>query len=94
MISEGSCDTEHWSNDAENSALHHRNKLHFKILHDYILIFHNFTFFLYFDQINAALVSIRDLSKTKNLSAYCSALNISVHTEILYRQLNVCRNGL
>ncbi len=31
MISEGSCDTEDWSNDAENSALHHRNKLHFKI---------------------------------------------------------------
>jgi len=26
MISEGSCDTEDWSNDAENSALHHRNK--------------------------------------------------------------------
>ncbi len=30
-ISEGSCDTEDWSNDAENSALHHRNKLHFNI---------------------------------------------------------------
>jgi len=26
MISEGSCDTEDWSNDAENSALHLRNK--------------------------------------------------------------------
>ncbi len=24
MISEGSCDTEDWSNDAENSAAHHR----------------------------------------------------------------------
>ncbi len=31
MVSEGSCDTEDWSNDAENSALHHRNKLHFTI---------------------------------------------------------------
>ncbi len=31
MISERSCDTEDWSNDAENSALHHRNKLHLKI---------------------------------------------------------------
>ncbi len=31
MISEGSCDTEDWSNDAENSAVHPRNKLHFKI---------------------------------------------------------------
>ncbi len=29
MISEGSCDTEDWSIDAEKSALHHRNKLHF-----------------------------------------------------------------
>jgi len=24
-------DTEDWNNDAENSALHHRNKLHFKM---------------------------------------------------------------
>ncbi len=31
MISEGSCDTEDWSNDGAISALHHRNKLHFKI---------------------------------------------------------------
>ncbi len=31
MISEGSCDTEDWSNDAENSSLHHRNKLQFTI---------------------------------------------------------------
>ncbi len=31
IISEGSCDSEDWSNYAENSALHHRNKLHFKI---------------------------------------------------------------
>jgi len=31
MISEGSCDTEEWCNDAEYSVLHHRNKWHFKI---------------------------------------------------------------
>ncbi len=31
MISEGSCDTEDWGNDAENSARPHSNKLHFKI---------------------------------------------------------------
>ncbi len=30
MISEGSCDTEDWSNVAENSALNQKNKLHFK----------------------------------------------------------------
>jgi len=29
MISEGSCDTEDWSNDAENSC-HSMNKIHFK----------------------------------------------------------------
>jgi len=37
-ISEGSCDTEDWSNDAENSALHIRNKLHFKIYYKRELI--------------------------------------------------------
>jgi len=31
MISEGSCDTKDWSNEAENSVLHHMNKLHVKI---------------------------------------------------------------
>ncbi len=31
MIYEWSCDTEDWSNDAENSALHYKNKLNFKI---------------------------------------------------------------
>ncbi len=31
MISEGSCDTEDWSNDVENSALRHRNKVCIKI---------------------------------------------------------------
>ncbi len=29
------CDTETLSNDAENSALHHRNKLHFTIENSY-----------------------------------------------------------
>ncbi len=33
MISEGSCDTEEdWCHYAQNLALHHRNKLHFKML--------------------------------------------------------------
>ncbi len=31
MISEGSCDTKDWSNDAENSALLHSNTLYFKV---------------------------------------------------------------
>ncbi len=49
MISEGSYDTEDRSNDAENSALRHKNKLHFKIYSDRkqflktVIIFHNIT---------------------------------------------------
>ncbi len=31
MISDGSYDTEDWSNDAEDSAVLYRNKLHFKV---------------------------------------------------------------
>ncbi len=36
MISEGSCDTEDWSNNAVNSAAHHRNKLHLKYENRYL----------------------------------------------------------
>ncbi len=50
MISEGSCDTENWSNDAENTALNHRNKLLFKIFRIVKSIF-----FYHFYQIYAAL---------------------------------------
>ncbi len=52
MISEGSCDTEDWCNDAENSALHHKIKLHFNIYYiensfkfQIIIIFNNITVF-------------------------------------------------
>ncbi len=68
MISEGSCDTEDWSNDAENPALHHRNKLHLQIyshrkqLFYIVIIFHNITTG-FTDQLNAALVRIRDFFK-------------------------------
>ncbi len=65
MISEGSCDTEDWSNDAGNSAAHLKNKfLIFKIysnikhLFKIVIIFH--TIYCIFDQINAALMSRRD----------------------------------
>ncbi len=62
MISKES-NTKDWNNDAENSALHRRNKLNFKI---YIqtkltfqaaITFHNITDFLFLWNI----VSIRDL---------------------------------
>ncbi len=52
MISEGSCDTEDWNNDADSSALRHRNTLHFKIYTDrkqlfkIIAIFYNITVLL------------------------------------------------
>ncbi len=36
MISEGSCDTEAWSNNAVNSAAHHRNNLHLKYENRYL----------------------------------------------------------
>ncbi len=49
MISEGSCDTEDWSNDAENSALHHRNKLHFKIYSNRKIFGKNISQYLIFD---------------------------------------------
>ncbi len=29
IISEGSCDTEDWSNDAENTTVHHRNSFQY-----------------------------------------------------------------
>jgi len=50
VISEGSCDTEDWSNDAKNSAL---------IL--YIKIKLNLNNISQLNKINAALVSIRDI---------------------------------
>ncbi len=76
-ICEGSCDTENCSNDAENSALHHRNTLHFKIysnikqLFEIVKTFHNITVSLYINQINAALVSIRDVFQRRNTYWAC-----------------------
>ncbi len=48
-----SCDTEDWSNDAENLALHHRSKIYFKyseIENSYfkLYFFHNITVFSVF----------------------------------------------
>ncbi len=45
MISAGSCDTEDWSNDDENTALHHRNT--FKKENSY-LNFNNISQYYYF----------------------------------------------
>ncbi len=58
MISEGSCDTEDWGNDAGNSALHHRNKYILKYIqkeNNYLKlkIFNNITFTVFWS--NATL---------------------------------------
>ncbi len=56
-----SCDTEDWSNDVENSAAHHRNKLHIKYIFKEKSVILNgkniskfFSFYYIFKQINAA----------------------------------------
>ncbi len=49
MISEGSCDTEDWSNDAENSALHYiLQYIHIENSYLNWIIFHNITVFTVF----------------------------------------------
>ncbi len=65
MISEGSCDTENWSNDAENTALP-SEKIHLilkyiKIEKSCNIISQYYCLHCIFDQINADLVSIRYL---------------------------------
>ncbi len=62
MISEGSCHTE----DTDNSALPSQEYITFENILKYkavILNHNNITVFLYYDLINAALVSIRDSFK-------------------------------
>ncbi len=50
MISEGSCDTEDWSNDTENSALHNKNELRFKYIQIKKCYFKLYIFSQYFNQ--------------------------------------------
>ncbi len=58
MISEGSCDTEDLSNNAENSALITEINYILKYIKKYI-------FFCIFDQIDTALMSRRNFFKKK-----------------------------
>ncbi len=67
MISEGSCDTEDWSNDDENSASYQINKLLFKIIYKTVIFSNISQYHFLFDQVNAALVSRRDFVQTPNL---------------------------
>ncbi len=73
MISKRSCDTENWSNDEENSALHHRNNITFyNILKLKTFLICNYIsqycFFFFFNQINSALMSRRYLFQNHNVS--------------------------
>ncbi len=55
FFSEGSCVTEDWSNDAENSALHQRNTLHFKMYYYKTVLNYDFshiTVYCTFDHIS------------------------------------------
>ncbi len=67
MISEGSCDTEDWSNDAENSALITGINYIFKYIKKKIFISNcnnisqYYCFYCIFDLIKVALVNIRDI---------------------------------
>ncbi len=64
MISEGSRDTEDWSNDAEKSALHHWNKLLFKINFNRKVILNcnnisqYYCYYYVFDHINVAYINL------------------------------------
>ncbi len=55
MISKGSCGTDDWSNNAENTDLYYSNKLLVTYIH--ILIISQY-YVCIIDQINAALMSI------------------------------------
>ncbi len=72
MISEESCDTEDWSNDAENSALPSEINHILKCIRRKVVLNYNISqmyyCFYYFYQINADLLSIRDLKTFKNLT--------------------------
>ncbi len=66
LISEGPCDTEDWSNNAENSALITEINYILKYIQTeniYLncnIISQYYSFYCIFDQINAALLSRRD----------------------------------
>ncbi len=72
MNFEGSCDTEHWSNDADIYFLcYHRNKLKkiyiikLEVILNCNYISQHFCFYCTFDQIKAALASIRKKTSFK-----------------------------
>ncbi len=84
MISEGSCDTEDWSNDALPSQ---EKKIHFKIFSNrkqfFVIIFHNVTVFLYFwsnKSLESCFINIKILNHLK-------LLNGGVHKHIFKKYM-------
>ncbi len=68
MISEGSCDTEDWSNDSKNSAL--ITAINYIFWQKIVIlncknISQYYCFYCIFGQINAGLVSLRDFFQKK-----------------------------
>ncbi len=100
MISEGSCDTEDWSYDAENSALHQSNKLYFKIENSYFNVWHYFTNYLFYckyDQINVAsgrssLTNPRRLSGSVH-QVFSDCLRLRLACFVLYHEPISWRNS-
>ncbi len=78
VISERSCDTEDWSNDAEKPALHYRNKLKYIKME---LILNSF------EQINAAL-SKKDVFQ--NIKKILPILYVSTSTCLLLSSPLAC----
>ncbi len=79
MISEGSCDTEDWRNDAENVALITGINYILKYI-QIVKIFHSISACCILDQINAGLVSRSEFFKNiKNLTVQ-KLLTVSVLT--------------
>ncbi len=75
-ISEGSCDTEDWSKDAENSDLHHWNKLYFKNTFKWKRVIwncNNIPLFLLYFQSNKYSVSFQKHLKNVTDLKICNA---------------------
>ncbi len=80
MTSEGSCDTEDWSNDAENSTLRHRNKIHFQIYSNRkqsfsISQYYNFLLYLWWKKCS---LRVRDFfqQRFKSVREWWKSLNL------------------
>ncbi len=82
MVSKESCDSEDWSNDAENSVLHQRKKIVLLLFNNFI-IFHNFTVFL----CNKCIFGCKTCLETVII---LQLMLVVQNTSLLYKS-NLCR---